>query len=164
MTQTLNWSVRQACELEAQLVSVERLQTLSDLPPEPGYDIPSRGIDAQGWPISTSFSEQSVGVGAAAAPRGRVELRGVSLRYRPGLPQALQELSVTIEPGEKVGVVGRTGSGKSSLLMALTGLVPRPLREGEILVDGEEIATRSLLQHRASVAVIPQVPPPRTMR
>ena len=56
-------------------------------------------------------------------------------------------------------MVGRTGSGKSSLLMALTGLVPRPLRQGEIFVDGEEISTRPLLQHRASVAVIPQAMP-----
>ena len=101
MTQTLNWSVRQACELEAQLVSVERLQSLSDLPPEPGYDIPSRGVDAHGWPKA----EAPVGAAAAAMgePRGRVELRGVSLRYRPGLPQVLHELSVSIEPGEKVG-------------------------------------------------------------
>ena len=107
VTQTLNWSVRQACELEAQLVSVERLQTLAALPPEPGYSVPPSA--PPGW------SHEAYGDAAPPAHegrrRGRVELRGVSLRYRPGLPMALQDVSFSVEPGEKVGVVGRTGSG-----------------------------------------------------
>jgi len=151
VTQTLNWSVRQACELEAQLVSVERLQTLSELPSEPGYDIPARSSTS--WPQVGEDAHE-----AQRGPRGRIEMRRVNLRYRSGLPLVLRDLSVTIEPGEKVGVVGRTGSGKSSLLMALTGLVSMPLREGEILIDGEEISERPLLEHRGSIAVIPQEP------
>ena len=70
----------------------------------------------------------------------------------------LQGITASIKPTEKVGVVGRTGSGKSSLLAALTALVAPPQRSGAIELDGVEIASRNLLQHRAGVAVIPQEP------
>lgn len=151
VTQTLNWSVRQACELEAQLVSVERLRSFSGLPPEPGYQIPSK-VMTRGW-------QEPDGAGPSAqTAQGRIEMRGLGIRYRSGLPLVLTDLSATIEPGEKIGIVGRTGSGKSSLLMALTGLVPKPLREGEIFIDGVEISEKSILDHRSSIAVIPQEP------
>ena len=84
----------------------------------------------------------------------------MSLRYRDGLPLALRGVSATIRPREKVGVVGRTGSGKSSLLAAITQLVAPPQRSGAILVGGVEVSELPLQQHRASLAVIPQEPPP----
>lgn len=95
---------------------------------------------------------------APAAPAGSVELRDVSLRYRDGLPLALRGVSAIIRPREKVGVVGRTGSGKSSLLAAITQLVAPPQRSGAILVGGVEVSELPLQQHRASLAVIPQEP------
>jgi ATP-binding cassette subfamily B protein len=84
------------------------------------------------------------------APRltGRIELRNISFRYDPNAPFVLRNVSLTIEPGQKVAFAGRTGSGKSTLAMLLLGLyVPT---EGQILYDGiplEHINYRSLRSH-----------------
>ena len=143
-TQALTWSVRQACELEAHLVAVERLQAYEAVPPEPGYAVLPPPPEHWGDPA------------APAAAHGTVELRNVSLRYRDGLPLVLRGVSATIRAREKVGVVGRTGSGKSSLLAAITQLVAPPQRTGAILVGGVEVSELPLQQHRAALAVIPQ--------
>lgn len=82
----------------------------------------------------------------------------MGLRYRRDLPPALDGITVSIQATEKVGVVGRTGSGKSSLLMALTRLVAPPLRSGRVLLDGVDITELPLLPYRSSLAVIPQEP------
>ena len=113
VTQALNWSVRQATELEANLVAVERMRTYKDVAPEPGYWAAPQQLEGEG----------------KGNVRGRIELRNVGLRYGEDLPLVLDGLDVVIQPSEKVGVVGRTGSGKSSLLMALTRLV-RPASYG----------------------------------
>ena len=85
-------------------------------------------------------------------------LRDLSLRYRDGLPLVLDGVSAEVRPGEKVGVVGRTGSGKSSLVAAITRLVAPPLRSGAVEMDGVDVSTTPLLEHREGVAVIPQEP------
>lgn len=64
---------------------------------------------------------------------GRIEFRDAILCYRPGLPNALDGVNFTISPGEKIGIVGRTGSGKSSLFLALFRMVE--LNFGQILID-----------------------------
>ena len=151
-TQALTWSVRQACELEAHLVAVERLQAYEAVPPEPGYAVLPPPPEHWGDPAAPAAPT------APAAARGTVELRDVSLRYRDGLPLALRGVSATIRAREKVGVVGRTGSGKSSLLAAITQLVAPPHRTGAILVGGVEVSELPLQQHRAALAVIPQEP------
>ena len=71
-----------------------------------------------------------------AAPRlyGRIELKNVSFQYDPNAPLVLRDISVTIEPGQKVGLVGSTGSGKSTLAKLLLGLYTPT--EGEVLFDG----------------------------
>ena len=174
VTQTLNWSVRQACELEAQLVSVERMVTYRDLPPEPGYAMQAKppgsldggGVSAptfwSGWTKAQHWTKWAAGGEAAPsadgsppAPRGRLELTDVRLRYRDGLPLALDGLTVTVQPHEKVGVVGRTGSGKSSLFAALTRLVAPPLREGSITLDGAEIEELPLHEYRRDLCAAP---------
>ena len=81
----------------------------------------------------------------------------MSLRYRPNLPLVLQNVSFTIQGGEKVGVVGRTGAGKSSLLVALLRLVD-PLDSGHIYLDDLDIGQLGLHVLRANIAVIPQDP------
>jgi ATP-binding cassette, subfamily B, bacterial len=75
---------------------------------------------------------------------GRIELRNVSFRYDPAKPLALRNISLIIEPGQKVALVGHTGSGKSTLAMLLLGLYPPS--EGEILYDGIPL---HLLNYRA---------------
>ena len=193
VTQALNWSVRQATELEANLVAVERMRSYLDVPAEPGYDLVERAdgeVEIMGGGSQLSSADgagggaEGTGGAATSSPptsppasstwwqwpggdadgddgerstqRGRLELHNVGLRYRSGLPPALDGLSFTVLPSEKVGVVGRTGSGKSSLLMALTRLVAPPLRTGFISLDGVDIADEPLLSYRSAICVIPQ--------
>ena len=87
---------------------------------------------------------------------GGIEFRDVSLRYRPNTPVVLKGLSFRIEGGEKIGVVGRTGSGKSSLLQALFRTVE--LHRGQIVIDEVDISTIGLQKLRQSLTLIPQDP------
>ena len=84
---------------------------------------------------------ESCSPGAEWPHSGHIQMTGVSLRYRPELPLVLNNLTVTIAGGEKVGIVGRTGAGKSSLISALLRLVE--LDSGRILIDGLDV--RSVL-------------------
>jgi ABC-type multidrug transport system fused ATPase/permease subunit len=78
------------------------------------------------------------------------------MRYRPGLPLVLRGVSLSVKGGEKVGIVGRTGAGKSTLVTALLRLVE--LDSGNITIDGTDISTLGLHALRSVVAVIPQDP------
>ena len=80
----------------------------------------------------------------------------MKLSYRPELPDVLREMSVTIRPGEKVGIVGRTGAGKSSLLVALFRIVE--LKAGSISIDGVDISSVPLETLRSRLSIIPQDP------
>ncbi len=84
--------------------------------------------------------------------RGAIEVEGVKLAYRPGLPLVLKGLDLTVRGGEKVGIVGRTGAGKSSLGQALFRLVE--LQDGAIRIDGVDIKSIGLddLRSRLTVA------------
>lgn len=75
-----------------------------------------------------------------------MEFDAAVLAYRPGLPNALDGVSFAVVPGEKVGIVGRTGSGKSTLFLALFRMVE--LKQGSILLDGEDIGQVGLSQLR----------------
>ncbi|KAF7556312.1 hypothetical protein G7Z17_g1563 [Cylindrodendrum hubeiense] len=87
---------------------------------------------------------------------GKIEFRSVSARYRPGLPLSLNALDVIISPGEKVAVVGRTGAGKSSMILCLLGMMDQVA--GETLVDDVNIATVDSTKLLHSLAIIPQTP------
>uniref|UniRef100_A0A8C8I031 ATP-binding cassette sub-family B member 6 n=1 Tax=Oncorhynchus tshawytscha TaxID=74940 RepID=A0A8C8I031_ONCTS len=124
-------------QTELQLVSVERTEEYSTtLPTEPQHSNPQ---------VPTSWPEQ-----------GWVEFRGAVLSYREGLPNALDGVSLVVRPGEKVGVVGRTGSGKSTLFLALFRMVE--LNQGQILLDGVDTRQVGLAQLRSKLAIIPQDP------
>lgn len=81
---------------------------------------------------------------------------GTQLRYRPKTPLVLKGVSVTIKGGHKVGVVGRTGSGKSTLVLALFRLVEAS--GGRILIDGVDISQIGLTDLRTRLSIIPQEP------
>ena len=68
---------------------------------------------------------------------GKIEFADVSMRYRPNLPPSIENLSFTVQPGMKVGIVGRTGAGKSSILQILFRLCE--LCEGSVKIDGQDI-------------------------
>uniref|UniRef100_A0A667ZZS7 ATP-binding cassette, sub-family C (CFTR/MRP), member 10 n=1 Tax=Myripristis murdjan TaxID=586833 RepID=A0A667ZZS7_9TELE len=124
-------------QTEMQLVSVERTEEYSSgLPTEPQH--------------------QNTQLPAAWPEQGWLEFRGAVLAYRDGLPNALDGVSLVVRPGEKVGIVGRTGSGKSTLFLALFRMVE--LNRGQILVDGLDISTVGLAQLRSKLAIIPQDP------
>jgi ABC-type multidrug transport system fused ATPase/permease subunit len=86
--------------------------------------------------------------------RGAITLRGVQMRYRPDLPLVLAGVDLDVAPGEKVGVIGRTGAGKSSLIVALTRLV-EPCA-GRIEIDGVDISGLALRDLRSGVTVVSQ--------
>lgn len=125
--QSFGWLVRQAAELENDMNSVERIiHYAENLEQEPPHKIPERKPKAP-WPSE-----------------GHVEIKDVFLKYRPELPDVLKGLSMDVAPGEKIGIVGRTGAGKSSA--------------GSIVIDDVDISTIGLKDLRSSLAIIPQDP------
>merc|ERR550519_1464188 len=105
VTQTLNWLVRMSSEVETNIVAVERLDEYSQLAIEDDWDRPETAPDSQ-WPA-----------------RGAIKLQNYSTRYREGLGLVLKDISVNFNGGERVGIVGRTGAGKSSLTLGLFRMV-----------------------------------------
>ncbi len=87
---------------------------------------------------------------------GKIVFRNVNMRYRPGLPNVLNQTSFEIKGGEKCGVVGRTGSGKSSIIVALFRL--SELSGGAILIDGQNIGDMGLEHLRKNISIVPQEP------
>ncbi|KAK4440219.1 ABC transporter C family member 2 [Sesamum alatum] len=129
---------RQASRAENSLNSVERVGAYLDLPSE-APDVIEGNRPPPGWPAS-----------------GLIKFEDVVLRYRPGLPPVLRGLSFTIYPHQKVGIVGRTGAGKSSLINALFRMVE--LERGRILIDDFDVAKFGLMDLRKVLSIIPQSP------
>ncbi|KAH6922960.1 hypothetical protein HPB50_020323 [Hyalomma asiaticum] len=129
------------------VVSFERCLEYSQLPAEP--DLPEDMTEEKKQALLRSLSDWP--------SDGAVEFKDYSASYRPGiLPNVLSNITVTVLPMEKVGVVGRTGAGKSSLVLALLRVL-KP-SEGRILIDGVDIADVPLKKLRSSITVIPQDP------
>ncbi|KAL0363619.1 UNVERIFIED_CONTAM: ABC transporter C family member 2 [Sesamum calycinum] len=138
ITNLLSNVLRQASRAENSLNSVERVGTYIDLPSE-APDVIEGNRPPPGWPAS-----------------GLIKFEDVVLRYRPGLPPVLRGLSFTIFPHQKVGIVGRTGAGKSSMINALFRIVE--LERGRILIDDFDIAKFGLTDLRKVLSIIPQSP------
>ncbi|XP_035377481.1 multidrug resistance-associated protein 5 isoform X1 [Electrophorus electricus] len=140
LTGLFQLTVRLVSETEARFTSVERINHyVTNLETEAVRQVHGPSATAPGWP-----------------QRGAVAFRNVEMRYRPELPLVLKNLSFSILPEETVGIVGRTGSGKSSLGVALFRLVE--LSGGSIVVDGVNIAHVGLEHLRSKLSVIPQEP------
>lgn len=88
--------------------------------------------------------------------KGGIKFSDVVLKYRPTTEEVLRKLNLEIKGGEKIGVVGRTGAGKSTITLALTRIIE--LTSGKIEVDGVEIGKISLQQVREAITIIPQEP------
>lgn len=89
-------------------------------------------------------------------PRGEIKFVDYSMRYRPDLPLVLKNINLTISSGEKIGICGRTGSGKSSLLLSLYRMVEPA--SGSIFIDDIDIQQLKTHQLRNNVSIIPQEP------
>ncbi|EGE00342.1 multidrug resistance protein [Trichophyton tonsurans CBS 112818] len=88
--------------------------------------------------------------------KGRIEVDNITASYSPELPPVLNGLTFSVEPNHRVGIIGRTGSGKSTLTLALFRLLG--LRGGTILIDGIDISTIKLHDLRSRMSIIPQDP------
>ncbi|KAF9423916.1 Canalicular multispecific organic anion transporter 2 [Podila epigama] len=172
VTGDITWLVRSYCDLQNQLVAVERMNEYAtknqEAPAETDVKLP------ENWPQA-----------------GHVEFRNYSTRYREGLDLVIKDISFEVQPGEKVGIVGRTGTGKSSLTLALFRIVEAansvwakashngadldsdPTKKdevadlekvdveedgGSIWIDGIDISTVGLKYLRQHLAIIPQDP------
>jgi len=135
---TFQWTVRQSAEVVNQMVSVERVSDFCHLPPEAPL-VTRKDEELETWPRS-----------------GSIEVANLKVRYRSSLPLSLSGVSFAIQSGHRVGIVGRTGSGKSTLVQALFRLLEA--EGGAILVDGVDISTLGLHKLRTKMSVIPQTP------
>lgn len=136
ITQSLNWIVRQTVEVETNIVSVERVLEYARLPSE-ALDIVSKHRPKISWPA-----------------HGKVDLNNYSTRYREGLDLVLKNVNLDIKSHEKIGVVGRTGAGKSSLTLALFRIIEPAT--GNISIDDLNTSTIGLQDLRQRLAIIPQ--------
>ena len=125
--------------MQTNMISMERVHQLTVVESEAPMDLPTDQTDLANWPQS-----------------GQITFKDVSVRYRPTSPVILKGVSFTISPRETVGIVGRTGSGKTSLTQALFRIVE--VTRGGIEIDGVDIRTVGLRKLRHSMTLIPQDP------
>lgn len=138
ITFLLNWVVRMTSELESNIVAVERIKEYTLTPTEAEW-ILENSRPPPGWPTL-----------------GEIQFDRYCTRYREGLDLVLRKVTCHIKSGEKVGIVGRTGAGKSSLTLALFRIVEAA--GGSILIDGIEISSLGLHDLRSRLTIIPQDP------
>ena len=129
-------AVRQYADAENLMTSVERVLEYTRLDSEPGYTI--KTLPPKHWPCD-----------------GHVSFKNVYMRYYPGGPVVLKNLTFEIQPRNKLGIVGRTGDGKSSIISALLRM---PEAEGEIFIDGVCITGVQLQESRKCISVLGQSP------
>eukprot|EP00898_Chlorokybus_atmophyticus_P000774 jgi/Chlat1/1698/Chrsp127S01927 len=138
ITALMNMTLRLGSVAETSFNAVERVSVYSELPPEAPLVIKDRRPPPS-WPLF-----------------GKIDFEDVHMRYRSDLPPVLKGLTATINASEKVGVVGRTGAGKSSLFNALFRIVE--LDAGRIIIDNEDIHKFGLADVRRNLSIIPQTP------
>lgn len=137
LTGMLQWGVRESAEVTNNLLSVERIVQYRDLPPEQQQTKDLQTVEKD-WPSN-----------------GKIEFKNVAYRYSETLPPVFADLSLVIQPNEKIGICGRTGAGKSSLIGALFRLA---VIEGNIFIDGVETSSIKLCDLRSKISIIPQDP------
>ena len=135
MTQVLSYMVQQQSELETNIVAVERIKEYTEIENEADWS--SENTPPQTWPNL-----------------GSVEFKNYGMRYREGLDLVVKAINADIKGGEKIGIVGRTGAGKSSLTVALFRLVEPA--NGSITIDNLDISKMGLHELRTKLTIIPQ--------
>lgn len=136
ITGSLNWIVRQTVEVETNIVSVERVLEYANIPSE-APEIISKKRPPISWPS-----------------QGAVQFHNYSARYRPELDLVLKNISLSFKQREKIGVVGRTGAGKSTLTLALFRIIESS--DGYISIDNLDTSKMGLRDLRSRLAIIPQ--------
>jgi len=126
-------------QTELCLVAIERLDGYAHLDAEPPLQLPEDAVRTGAWPST-----------------GEIRFEGVTMRYREDLPTVLNNISFVVPGGSSLGVVGRTGAGKSSLLQALFRMCT--LEAGKVVIDGIDTSTIGIHTLRRRLAIIPQDP------
>ncbi|RZC52528.1 hypothetical protein C5167_020953 [Papaver somniferum] len=134
----LFWTTYMTCFVENKMVSVERIRQFINIPSEAPWRIKDC-LPCPGWPT-----------------HGDVSVNNLQVRYRPNTPLILKGVTIRIQGGEKVGVVGRTGSGKSTLIQAFFRVVEPS--GGNIIIDNVDICKLGLYDLRSRFGIIPQEP------
>ena len=137
-TQALLWTVRMHAEMEMSLNSVERVNEYTDIPQEPDALIEG-ALPQKIWPSE-----------------GKVVVQDLKIRYATDQPDVLKGVTFSANAHEKIGVVGRTGAGKSTLSLAFFRIIP--LSGGSISIDGIDISSLGLADLRSRLTIIPQDP------
>uniref|UniRef100_A0A6Q2Z876 ABC-type glutathione-S-conjugate transporter n=1 Tax=Esox lucius TaxID=8010 RepID=A0A6Q2Z876_ESOLU len=138
VTGILSWIVRSWTDVENNIVSVERVKEYFDTPKEAAWKVEGSSLPLA-WPQT-----------------GTIEFQDYGLQYRKGLDWALRGITLKIQEREKVGIVGRTGAGKSSLALGIFRILEAA--KGEIYIDGVNIAEIGLHDLRSRITIIPQDP------
>ncbi|XP_051154778.1 probable multidrug resistance-associated protein lethal(2)03659 [Leptopilina boulardi] len=138
LADTIAWSIFNTTETETLMTSVERILEYSNIEQEPPLESAEGCKPCDGWP-----------------KKGCVEFKNVSLRYHVNGKNVLENLNFSLRAEEKIGIVGRTGAGKSSLIAALFQMSPV---EGEIFIDGVASSCLGLHDLRSKISIIPQQP------
>lgn len=136
LTNMIQFAMRMTADIANQMLSVERVLQYEQLPPEPQPKDPK--------PLPKSWPDS-----------GKIEFQGMKFKYWEEGPLIIKDLTLTITPGQKVGIVGRTGAGKSSLIGALFRLANV---EGKIIIDGVDTKDVTLRDLRSKISIIPQDP------
>ncbi|KAL6615336.1 hypothetical protein ACP70R_037606 [Stipagrostis hirtigluma subsp. patula] len=138
LNSVLFWAIWISCFIENKMVSVERIKQFTNIPSEAAWRIKDC-LPVANWPT-----------------KGDIDIIDLKVRYRENTPLVLKGITISICGGEKIGVVGRTGSGKSTLIQALFRIVEPS--EGKIIIDGVDICTLGLHDLRSRFGIIPQEP------
>ncbi|QHO54776.1 ABC transporter C family member [Arachis hypogaea] len=138
LNSVLFWAIYMSCFIENKMVSVERIKQFTNIPSEATWNIKDR-LPPSNWP-----------------GQGNVDIKDLQVRYRPNTPLVLKGITLSISGGEKIGVVGRTGSGKSTLIQVFFRLVEPT--GGKIIIDGIDISVLGLHDLRSRFGIIPQEP------
>ncbi|CAL8388552.1 unnamed protein product [Arctogadus glacialis] len=138
VTGILSWIVRSWTDVENNIVSVERVKEYADTAKEAPWTVEGSSLPPD-WP-----------------QRGTIEFQDYGLQYRKGLDLALKGITLSIQEREKVGIVGRTGAGKSSLALGIFRILEAA--KGKIFVDGVDLADIGLHDLRSRITIIPQDP------
>lgn len=138
LIQTCMWGMRQTAELENQMTSVERINEYKNIKSEPPLESSSLNQPSESWP-----------------QYGAIRFESLTMSYTATSQPVLRDLSFRILAKEKIGIVGRTGAGKSSIIQALFRLAHN---EGAILIDEVDTSTLGLHDLRSKISIIPQDP------
>ncbi|XP_071721308.1 ABC transporter C family member 14-like [Rutidosis leptorrhynchoides] len=138
LNSALFWALLMSCSVENQMVSVERIKQFINIPSEAEW-VNKDNPPPSNWPS-----------------HGNIELTDLQVRYRPNTPLIIKGITLSIKGGEKIGVVGRTGGGKSTLIQVLFRLVEPS--SGSITIDGINILNLGLHDVRSRFGIIPQEP------